>query len=173
MPQWPECPRYRGEDTSAWDFKHGQMGVAPNARTRTGDPFITRTAARGGRRLERLPKDWRPSGSARLNPRGPPGIVSASRRRQGPGGDVPSLVVVRSTVAVVPGAVVVSTVVSVVVVSCARPPLTMTQAARKPAANRAARAENFTALGTGTYCQAAERSFAPSHSARSPVDAFF
>jgi hypothetical protein len=41
-------------------------------------------------------------------------------------------------------------------VSCARPPLTMTPAARKPAANRAARPENFTAPGTGTYCQAAE-----------------
>ena len=71
-------------------------------------------------------------------------------------GTMTLLVVVRSTVAVVPGAVVVSTVVSVVVVSCARPPLTMTPAARKPAANRAARPENFTAPGTGTYCQAAE-----------------
>ena len=66
------------------------------------------------------------------------------------------LVVVCSTVSVVPGAVVVSTVVSVLVKTCARPPLTMTAAARKPAAKRAARAESFTALGTYTYCQIAE-----------------
>jgi hypothetical protein len=67
------------------------------------------------------------------------------------------LVVVCSTVSVVPGAVVVSTVVSVLVATtCARPPLTMTAAARKPAAKRAARAESFTALDTHTYCQIAE-----------------
>jgi hypothetical protein len=39
---------------------------------------------------------------------------------------------------------------------CARPPLTTTAAARKPAAKRAASAESFTALGTHTYCQIAE-----------------
>jgi len=33
-----------------------------------------------------------PEVTARLNLRGPPGIVSASRRRKGPGADVPSLV---------------------------------------------------------------------------------
>jgi hypothetical protein len=65
-------------------------------------------------------------------------------------GTMTLLVVVCSTVSVVPGRVVVSIVVSVLVGICARPPLTMTAEARKPATKRAARAESFTALGTYT-----------------------
>jgi hypothetical protein len=88
MPQWPECPRYRGEDTSAWDFKHGQMGVAPNAielqPILAGASEETRNVVSAGPSMKPTPGLEPGTPSLRGRPQAAPdGFKRLSKRRSG------------------------------------------------------------------------------------------
>ena len=61
--------------------------------------------------------------------------------------------VVDVSLSVAPGAVVVSTVVSVVVVSAARPPTVIAPARSSPATKTTPRPESFAVCGIAPYCQ--------------------